>query len=445
MLQRDLFQCQSCHQYTLKCRMPHCKNMTRGEEHLGDKKSGIIDIIKSEWSNELCAEHDGSIVSFKDLSLQINDLCDYTQILKKKRDKVNVSKTLKYTVVSLGATAAIYITVGAAAPGIAALLGSTGILGASSTGTVISSLSGAALTNASLAAIGGGALSAGGFGMSGGILFISATGGALGTAKGAVISNGYFGEVRDFSIKKVRDGDGPAIIFINGFLSQKNQDCSDWLEGVEERYPDNPCYYVTWESKANYDLGSLALKGWAFKSLINKLKEKSAKKCASKLSPYYWAAAMADIIGNPWHTTMVKSSMTGLILADLIPRVNEKNGFILMGHSLGCRVIYYLLTALSTKKEQYIKEVHLFGGAVAKSTAEEWEQAAKAVDGNIYNYYTSNDWVLGYLYRSANVWQSDPIGINEIEYKSDNIQNIDVSETVSGHMDYKNKLVHLLK
>jgi hypothetical protein len=47
---------------------------------------------------------------------------------------------------------------------------------------------------------------------------------------------------------------------------------------------------------------------------------------------------------------MVKSSMTGLLLADLISRVKGKEKFILMGNSLGCRVIFYALNALSTKE-----------------------------------------------------------------------------------------------
>ncbi len=72
-----------------------------------------------------------------------------------------------------------------AAP-IAAAIGTTGLLGATASGTAISSLSGVALTNASLAALGGGALAAGGGGMAAGVTTLAVTGAAAGTAVSAV-------------------------------------------------------------------------------------------------------------------------------------------------------------------------------------------------------------------------------------------------------------------
>lgn len=62
---------------------------------------------------------------------------------------------------TVAVVAATVVTGGAAlvaAPAIATTAGAAGLLGAASTGTVISTLSGAALTNASLAALGGGQL-----------------------------------------------------------------------------------------------------------------------------------------------------------------------------------------------------------------------------------------------------------------------------------------------
>lgn len=93
------------------------------------------------------------------------------------------SNAIEYVAENPGKTAAA-VTVTAlsggfafvAAPSIAAIAGSTGLLGAASTGTAISSLSGAALTNASLAALGGGAISAGGAGMVGGTAVVTGAG-----------------------------------------------------------------------------------------------------------------------------------------------------------------------------------------------------------------------------------------------------------------------------
>ena len=63
---------------------------------------------------------------------------------------------------------------------IAAAVGTTGLLGAASTGTAISALSGGALANASLAALGGGAIAVGGGGMAAGSATVAAAGALLG-------------------------------------------------------------------------------------------------------------------------------------------------------------------------------------------------------------------------------------------------------------------------
>ena len=69
---------------------------------------------------------------------------------------------------------------------IAAVVGSTGVLGTTASGTAISTLSGVALTNASMAALGGGAIAAGGGGMAAGATVVITTG----TVTGAAVSTG---------------------------------------------------------------------------------------------------------------------------------------------------------------------------------------------------------------------------------------------------------------
>ena len=297
------------------------------------------------------------------------------------------------------------------------------------------------MTSTSLAALGPG-------GVAGGMVCISATGVALGATRGAVISNNYFGAIKNFKITKVRNGSGPALIFINGFLSQKNQDSSDWIKAVSKKYPSNPYYYVNWESSSLYKMGSLIGKGVggaAFKKFITELMKRGSKSFTKKLNPLNWAQTVAELIGNPWHTSMVKAQMTGILLADLIARTNNPDGFILMGHSLGSRVIYYLLNALSTKDTSHIKAVYLLGGAVDRKDIKGWEAASKAVSGKIVNCYSNNDNTLKYLYNSANAFTSSPIGLGDIEFSDNKIINKDVTPLVSGHMQYKEKFNKILQ
>lgn len=79
----------------------------------------------------------------------------------------------------------------AAAPTIAAAIGSTGVLGAASTGTAINTLSGAALSHASLAALGGGAVATKGGGMVVGTAVVGIAGAATGAGvSGATVAVG---------------------------------------------------------------------------------------------------------------------------------------------------------------------------------------------------------------------------------------------------------------
>ncbi|WJG24390.1 DUF726 domain-containing protein [Vibrio furnissii] len=452
-LSRNEYQCLECLNFTVQCR--YCSNMATfkpykpqiDSESLAANAISLSVVgkfasfnptrklkqVKDEWASECCAEHDGTIASFQSLSKRLDDLSDFKKLFDDK--KINIAAGGKILGGMVAGVAVFGPLSYIAAPAIASSLGSLGLLGAASTGTAISTLSGAALTSASLAALGPG-------GMAGGVAFVSAIGAALGGTKGAVVSNSYFGSIKDFNILKVRDGVGPAVIFINGFLSQKNQDASDWLEGIKDKYPNNPCYLVTWESSVLYELGTLIGNEAGKKSIEKYLTycaKKASKKNAAKAGPLGWASFLTDLIDNPWHVAMAKSSMTGILLADIIARTNNKDGFILMGHSLGSRVIYYCLGALSTKSEALINDVHLFGGAIDGSEKSDWDSKKSAVKGTINNYYSKHDNVLKYLFKSANIGLGGrPIGLGNVICSDSN--NYDVSDNVSGHMVYKSNL-----
>lgn len=439
ILSRNDYQCSTCKNYTVQCR--YCESMATLRPGIPDSEEvdGFFASLKTNWASELCSEHDGTIADFEKLTMELDDLSHYKKMLD--REKWDLAKGGKIAGgIVLGCTVFGPLTY-LAAPGVAAALGTLGLLGASGTGTAISSLSGAALTSASLTAIGPG-------GMAGGVAFITATGGALGGHKGGVVSNSYFGAIDDFEIIKVKEGTGPALVFINGFLSQKNQDSSDWEDAIKAKYPKNPCYYVTWESSTLVKLGTFFGFGSGKSGALNGLAKnmlRGSKKFASKVSPLGWASTASDVISNPWHLAMTKASMTGILLADLIERTNNRDGFILMGHSLGARVVYYLLEALSTTNTNKIKDVYLLGGAVDRKDTKGWDLAATAVTGSINNFYSSNDSILKFLYQGANLGISNPIGLGEISSSSNNINNIDVSTLINGHNEYKHKFSKILE
>ena len=437
-LSRNEYQCTKCKNFTVQCRF--CQNMATYKPN-EEEADGFYGKLKEGWASECCAEHDGTIPNFERLDMKLDDIEDYEEVFR--RTKWNLARAGKIGGAVVGSAVVFAPLSFFAAPAIASTLGSLGLLGAAGTGTAISTLHGAALTSASLAAIGGG------YGMAGGVVLVTAAGTALGARKGAVIANNYFGAVKDFDITQVRDGKNPPVIFINGFLSQKEpRKDKEWKKAVKQDFGKHAWYQTNWESKNLYEIGKL-ISGEgglaAFKAFVTKMAKRASKKAGSKINPLNWATMVADLFGNPWHSAMVKACMTGLLLADIIARSKTRTGFILMGHSLGARVAYYCLEALSTKDRKYIKDVYLLGGAVDRKDDDGWVKAASAVKGNIYNCYSRNDDVLRWLYQPANAFISDPIGLDDITAPVDNLWNIDATALVDGHMEYKKMFPEIME
>ena len=88
-----------------------------------------------------------------------------------------------------------------------------------------------------------------------------------------------------------------------------------------------------------------------------------------------------------------------------------------------------------------INEVHILGGAVNNSN-ENWSTVKKLVKHNIFNYFSKKDKILKFAY-SISTNDRFPIGRNKIDIKE--IINLDVSNKVKGHMDFKKEYKNLIK
>jgi len=439
VVSRHTYICEECENHTIPCRI--CDHMARGalrESQLKELDSKTKRLFGS-WSDHLCAEHNGAIASFESLSIKLDDIDRYADIFIRK--SVNVSRAAKYSaygVVGAVAVGAIVVTSGGAAP-MAAALGTTGALGAAGTGTAISTLSGAALTSASLAAIGGS--------MAAGTAIISATGAALGGIYGGVVANRYHSEDSSFKISALSEIDTDRrTIFINGFTEQLNETFEEWSVQQLSMDPVQKLYGVNWSSKTRLELGKTFAAGVGSKGALAMLKTiaKSGGKAAAKnLNLLMMLDTIADIAGNPWHTSMVRASQAGIQLAEALSRTNGKT-FTLVGHSLGCRVIYYALEALATKNENFVANVILLGGAVGRDDNYGWRKACSAVSGTIFNCYSAKDTVLEHLYRTANARLSDPIGARPISLEDNQIVNIDCSDIVDSHFSWKPRYTDII-
>ena len=379
-----------------------------------------------------CAEHNGTIASFRNLSIKLDDIHQYKKLFQGK--KTNWSKYTKVTAATLSSFALTLPVSYWALPIVASHLGASGVLGGAMTGKLISHLSGAALQSASLSALG-----------TTGMATIIAAGAGLGGINGGIISNTYVRELDSFNISRIKPGKEPGIIFINGFLTEGSQNYTDWVDGVHERFPENAWYHIDWDSGTQRELGEKVLlpAGKAAGNLLIDNLPKAIRKLASKSNATEFATLPADLLTNPWFRALNNTQKAGALIADIISRTNRT--YILMGHSLGARIIRYILETLATKEGQWISSAILMGGAIDRSDREAWKRASSAVSGKIYNCYSVQDEVLQSLYKTATLFNGDPVGSAPITIRNGKFKNINCSRFVAGHLDWKNKIDRIIR
>lgn len=375
-----------------------------------------------------CAEHRHEIPGFAKSATPMRTIGDYEDFLS--YDSPNLSRATKLAGIGM-------VGVGFGAP--AALIAAPAIGGA--VGTLIGGYSGAVATNAGLAFLGGGSLAAGGLGMAGGTMVVTAAGGALGGVLGASVVNSYAREDKSFRIEKLQDGADVPVIVCNGFLSGKSNGWGEWERIVTSRYPHSAVYRVHWGAKELKDLGILtagaALKG-ASVSAIKQAAAVATKAGSRRIGPWAPVLLAMDAVKNPWHVAKNRADKTGAILADLIART-EDDSYVLIGHSLGARAMVVAAQSLGTKSDtRRVREVHLLGVAIGSKS--DWQGLADGVDEAVYNYHSRNDAVLKHIYRAAQAGQQAG-GFKGLTPASPRIHNLDVTDKVKSHFDYHSSVV----
>jgi pimeloyl-ACP methyl ester carboxylesterase len=409
--------CRECGAPTSECAVPKCVNFA---------SPGFDKVSMPTF----CAEHRNEIPSFEKMAQRLSSLDDAAEWFE--FEKVNATRAVKIVV---------HVASAAAFVGPLAFIKAGQIGGAVGVGVAKAKgkqLAGAAARNYGLAWLGGGPIAAGGFGIAGGTLVVGAAGATLGGVVGARASMAYLNEDSSFRIVKLRDGEGPAVLLSSGFLTEGADGWGTWRKVIDERYPDSPVYRVFWGSKELRSLTSLLHSGGlpGLASYVgNNLARRALKKAA--VGPVAAAVAIPGLIANPWNQAKSRSEKTARIIADLIARTDDDQ-FILVGHSLGARVMVNVARLLGQKAgDQRIREMHLLGGAMGSNG--DWRSVHDSVSGRVWNYYSTNDRVLRFLYRSVGLGKS-AIGLVGIKTKYANIRNLDVTEQVKTHSDYFDKI-----
>jgi hypothetical protein len=145
---------------------------------------------------------------------------------------------------------------------------------------------------------------------------------------------------------------------------------------------------------------------------------------------------VVSVLDNPFSVALARADKAGKVLAHaLIDGVQGKRPVVLMGYSVGARVIFACLIELAEQHAFGLVESVVMMGTPASSDNVQWTQIRSVVAARVVNVYSTDDYVLGYLYRSTK-FEMGVAGLEEVK-NVHGVENFDMSKLISGHDRYR--------
>ncbi|KAK4128370.1 DUF726-domain-containing protein [Parathielavia appendiculata] len=281
----------------------------------------------------------------------------------------------------------------------------------------------------------------------GGAAIITSSAAASGGIIGIRAANRRTGAVKTFEYRPLHNNKRVnLIVTVSGWMTGKVDDVRLPFSTVDPVMGD--IYSVLWEPEMLSSMGD-TINILATEALTQGLQQVLASTILMSLMAALQLPVvltkLSYLIDNPWTVSLDRATMAGLILADsLIDRNLGTRPVTLVGYSLGSRVIFSCLQELAKKGAfGVVQNVYLFGSPVVVKK-DEYLRARTVVAGRFVNGYNRNDWILGYLFRLTNGGIRRVAGLAPIE-DIPGVENMDVSEFVVGHMDYRHAMPRLLR
>jgi len=146
----------------------------------------------------------------------------------------------------------------------------------------------------------------------------------------------------EVGLEKVRDGSGPVLLFVTGFLThQQFRQEKRWTDQFLTLYPTGSLYRVHWRAGTVRGLiGTLRAPAfiWAARKVIALLIAIIARQPPFQSSLLTSLVNAARTLGV-WKTAVREAEIAGASLARLLACVDNLAPVILVGHSLGARLI----------------------------------------------------------------------------------------------------------
>lgn len=358
----------------------------------------------------------------------------------KKAEENKSARKWKVGLASMAGAAIIGVTGGLAAPLLAAGVGSV------------------------MGGLGLGATAAAGYlgTVAGSTVIVGGLFGAYGGRMTGQMMDAYAKEVEDFAFLPVR---GPrkglkqekeeaateaeedrrlrVTIGISGWLTEKEETVTPWRvlgKGAE-------VFALRWELEALLNLGN-AMQAMVTSAAWGYAKSEIIKRTIfAEMTAALWPLALlkvSRVVDNPFSVAKARAEKAGDVLADaLINKAQGERPVTLIGYSLGARVIYTCLMSLAKRRAFGLVESVVLIGAPTPSDTSDWRVMRSVVAGRLVNVFSENDYILGFLYRTSSI-QLGVAGLQRVEGLQ-GVENIDVSDTVSGHLRYRYLVGSILK
>ncbi|KAL1901960.1 hypothetical protein Sste5346_001666 [Sporothrix stenoceras] len=281
----------------------------------------------------------------------------------------------------------------------------------------------------------------------GGAAIITSSAAASGSVIGVRAANRRTGAVKTFEYRPLHNNKRVnLIVTVSGWMTGKVDDVRLPYSTIDPVMGD--IYSVLWEPEMLTSMGD-TINILATEALTQGLQQLLGSTILVSLMAALQLPVvltkLSYLIDNPWAVSLDRATMAGLILADsLTDRNLGTRPITLVGYSLGSRVIFSCLQELARKGAYgLIQNVFMFGSPVVVKH-DEYMRARSVVAGRLVNGYNRNDWILGYLFRLTNGGIRRIAGLGAVE-NIPGIENMDVTEFVVGHMDYRTAMPRLLR
>ncbi|BBN11567.1 hypothetical protein MPTK1_5g13000 [Marchantia polymorpha subsp. ruderalis] len=334
--------------------------------------------------------------------------------------------------------------IGAAAVTGGALLALTGGLAAPAIAAGLTALAPAFAAVVPAVGIGGLATAVG---SAAGSVAVAASFGAAGAGLAGTKMARRTGGVDEFMFLPIGDNHQQGRLAVGIVISGIAMEAEDYTLPWEGSDGELERYALRWESKELIAL-STAIEDWLASSAARELVKAGAMMTvlAGLVAALAWPVALlsaTDWIDSRWTIAVDRADKAGKILAKCLLGGSQGNRPVtLIGFSLGARVIFSCLEYLAKKgNDASIVERVVLLGAPLTLDRQRWENARKVVAGRFINAYSSNDWILGVVYRSS-FMTTGLAGIQKVEIPG--VENIDVSDIISGHSMYLAKTKEIL-